>query len=177
MTTILKNVEEFSMKRLVLCTFVMVLMVFALSACAMAATTAELGKQVGDVLDKLHLYAAKADGPAYFALYTNDAVFFGTDKSERWPISEFKPYAQARFDTGTGWTYKPIERNVFFSKDQKTAWFDERLENKAGEARGTGVLVLEGKNWKIAQYNLSFPVPNDLFDPIYEMIRIYEEKK
>lgn len=152
------------------------LMFFVFSARTATAATDDLSKQVGEVLDKLHLYASKADGPAYFALYAKDAVFFGTSKEERWPLSEFKPYAQARFDTGTGWTYKPIERSVFFSKDLKTAWFDERLEHKIGEARGTGVLVLEGNSWKIAQYNLSFPVPNELFDSVYEMIRVYEEK-
>lgn len=165
------------MKSVTFCISMVLLTFFIFSASVATAASADLNKQAGEVLDKLHIYASKADGSAYFALYTNDAVFFGTDKSERWPISKFKTYAQARFNTGTGWTYKPVERNIFFSKDLKTAWFDERLEHTAGEARGTGVLVLEDKNWKIAQYNLSFPVPNDLFEPIYEMIRIYEEKK
>lgn len=158
--------------------FVFVLMFvissLVLCSCALADTNE---KEVSNVLDKLHVAASKADGPTYFSLYADNAVFFGTDKSERWPMSEFKPYTLKRFASGKGWTYKATERNIFFSGDKKTAWFDERLQHAAGEARGTGVLVLDGKNWKIVQYNLNFPVPNDLFDPIYMMIKAYEDKK
>ncbi len=141
------------------------------------ADVSSQGHDVTKVLDALHEAASKADGKTYFALYAEDAVFFGTDKTERWPLSEFIPYGQKRFDTGTGWTYKPVERNIFFSEDGKIAWFDERLDHSMGEARGTGVLRLHHDGWKIVQYNLSFPVPNDLFDPIYSMIQIYENKK
>ncbi len=137
----------------------------------------EQEQQVGAVLDALHDAASRADGQTYFALFSENAVFFGTDKAERWPIAEFQSYGQKRFDTGTGWTYKPTERHVYFSADGKTAWFDERLDNKAGEARGTGVLVQDGDQWKIVQYNLSFPVPNELFDGVYGIIKAYEEKK
>lgn len=153
-----------------------ILFLFAFCRQAPAAPAEELRKQVSNVLDSLHEAASKADGKAYFALYADDAVFFGTAKEERWPISEFRPYTLKRFSSGTGWTYKATERNIYFSKDGRTAWFDERLDHSAGEARGTGVLMLDGNKWKIVQYNLSFPVPNDLFDPIYQMIRIYEEK-
>lgn len=152
-------------------------LLLALGSIPAQAAPANPEKAVAEVLDALHLAASKADGKAYFALFAPDAVFFGTDKTERWPLKEFQPYGQKRFDTGKGWTYKPTERHVFFSGDGKTAWFDERLAHSAGEARGTGVLVHDGKAWKIVQYNLSFPVPNDLFDPIYAIIKTYEEKK
>lgn len=138
---------------------------------------ANVEADISSVLDKLHEAASRADGKTYFALFAKDAVFYGTDATERWPIEAFKPYAQKRFDTGTGWTYKKIERNIFLSKDGNTAWFDERLANKSGEARGSGVLIKENGKWLIAQYNLNFPVPNELFDPLYEIIRIYSEKK
>lgn len=141
------------------------------------AASSEQEQAINVVLDTLHKAASKADGKTYFSLFAENAVFFGTDKTERWPLSEFQPYGQKRFDTGTGWTYKPVERHVFVSSDGKTAWFDERLDHKAGEARGTGVLVFDGQAWKIVQYNLSFPVPNDLFDSLYSIIKLYEEKK
>lgn len=133
-------------------------------------------QEVAAVLDALHDAASQADGQTYFALFSENAVFFGTDKAERWPIEEFQPYGQKRFDTGTGWTYKPVKRHVYFSADGKTAWFDERLDHKASEARGTGVLVQVGDEWKIVQYNLSFPVPNELFDGVYSIVKAYEEK-
>ena len=154
-----------------------VMLLIVLAVFCSAAMAADAKKDIAAVLDKLHVSASKADGPAYFSCYSDEAVFFGTDKSERWPLSEFKPYTEKRFATGKGWTYKPVERNIYLSGDKKTAWFDECLDHSAGEARGTGVLVLEKGGWKIVQYNLSFPVPNDLFDPVYQMIKIYEEKK
>lgn len=154
--------------------FVLCFCAFLVSAVPSEAAPVE---DVSRVLDKLHEAASKADGKAYFVLFSKDAVFYGTDATERWPISEFQPYAQKRFDTGTGWTYKKIERNIFLSKDGNTAWFDERLDNKSGEARGSGVLLKENGKWLIVQYNLLFPVPNEIFGPLYEMVKIYNEKK
>ena len=69
-------------------------------------------EQINKVLDNLHKYASEANGEKYFQLFNNQAVFHGTDLNERWSIDEFKKYAQNRFDTGTGWTYKSLERNI-----------------------------------------------------------------
>ena len=68
-------------------------------------------KAVDLVLDNLHLYASQAIGKKYIDLFSDDAVFFGTDISERWPKDDFQAYAMARFKTGTGWTYYMKERN------------------------------------------------------------------
>ena len=118
-------------------------------------------KEINKVLDDLHLYASKADGVKYFELFDSEAVFFGTDATERWYIDEFKVYALKRFKTGTGWTYKPISRNIYINEN--TAWFDEELTNeKYGVFRGTGVLIKKNNKWLISQYNLLLPIPNDL---------------
>ena len=60
---------------------------------------------VNKVLDNLHLFAAEANAKKYINLFANDAVFFGTDISERWPIVEFRKYAIDRMSSGKGWTY------------------------------------------------------------------------
>ena len=47
--------------------------------------------RVDQVLDRLHLYASQANGEAYFDLFADDAVFFGTRKrseSMGWPGSQ-----------------------------------------------------------------------------------------
>ena len=120
-------------------------------------------EQINKVLDNLHKYASEANGEKYFQLFNDQAVFHGTDLNERWSIDEFKKYAQNRFDTGTGWTYKSLERNIFINSSNTTAWFDEILINeKYGKFRGTGVLSKIDDMWKIDQYNLLFPIPNDL---------------
>ena len=120
-------------------------------------------EQINKVLDNLHKYASEANGEKYFQLFNDQAVFHGTDLNERWSIDEFKKYAQNRFDTGTGWTYKSLERNIFINSSNTTAWFDEILINeKYGKFRGTGVLSKVDSMWKIDQYNLLLPIPNDL---------------
>ena len=120
-------------------------------------------EQINKVLDKLHKYASEANGKKYFELFNEQAVFHGTDLNERWSIDKFKKYAQNRFDTGTGWTYTSLERNIFINSSNTTAWFDEIVINeKYGKFRGTGVLSKVDGMWKIDQYNLLFPIPNDL---------------
>ena len=95
----------------------------------------------------------------------------GTDATERWTIDEFKGYARPAFDRGTGWTYVMTDRNIFISEDGNTAWFDELLENDGfGQCRGTGALVKIDGAWKVSQYNLTVPIPNDLLRKVAGMI-------
>jgi len=133
---------------------------------------------VEQVLDNLHLYAAEANAKKYIDLFADGAVFFGTDISERWPKVEFSNYATDRMSSGTGWTYFMKERNIYFSNDHKTAWFDEILTNKGyGEFRGTGVLKRVGTQWKIVQYNLLLPIPNNLMKKYALEIKAFYEQK
>ena len=137
-----------------------------------------LDQAVTSVLNNLHLYAAEARGPEYFDLFAKDAIFFGTDIDERWDKNAFQEYGLARFETGKGWTYYMTERNIYFSDDDQTCWFDELVRSdKYGELRGTGVLKLVDQDWKIVQYNLVLPMPNDLL-PKYaqEIMEFYKEE-
>lgn len=127
---------------------------------------------VDQVLDDLHAAAAAADENRYFAHYASDAVFLGTDATERWDVAAFRAYAHPHFAAGRGWTYTPRDRHVSIGSNGDVAWFDERLDNaKYGEVRGTGVLRLVGATWKVAQYNLSFPIPNALAAQVVALIR------
>lgn len=58
---------------------------------------------VADVLDRYHQAAASADWDTYFDLLSEDAVFLGTDVSERWPKAVFREYAGVLIKTGSGW--------------------------------------------------------------------------
>ena len=113
------------------------------------------------LLDGLHQDAHEGNFQTYFARYTSDAVFLGTDKTERWTIEEFKAYAKPAFADGHGWTYSVVERN--WEGDGNTRWFDEILFNeKLGYCRGTGVVQLINDEWKIAHYALTMLVPNSI---------------
>ena len=113
------------------------------------------------LIDGLHQDAHEGNFQTYFDRYTPDAVFLGTDKSERWTIEEFKVYAEPAFEDGHGWTYSVKERN--WEGEGTTRWFDEVLLNeKLGHCRGTGVVELIDGEWKIAHYALTMLVPNDI---------------
>ena len=116
---------------------------------------------INSLLDGLHQDAHEGNFKAYFARYAKNAVFLGTDKTERWTIEEFKAYAKPVFNDGHGWTYSVVERNL--EGDGDTRWFDEILFNeKLGHCRGTGVVQLINNEWKIAHYALTMLVPNTI---------------
>jgi len=136
-------------------------------------------KAIEEVLNAFHEAAAKANLEAYFSHFAPDGVFIGTDADERWSVPAFKAYVAPHFAKGKGWTYKARERHISFhaGKGAVFAWFDELLDSASyGTARGSGVLLKVGKDWKIAQYNLSFPIPNDLAKGMTETIKAFEAK-
>ena len=93
---------------------------------------------------------------------------------ENWTVEEFRAYAKPHFAAGNGWVYKPLERKIDITNVSEAtviACFDEHLlSEKWGHARGTGVLALEDNTWKILQYHLSFPIPNELAPEITKTI-------
>lgn len=116
------------------------------------------------LLDAWHQAAAKAQFDAYFNAMADESIFIGTDATENWDKKEFIAFAKPYFDKGKAWSFTPLERHIFVSKDGKTAWFDELLNTQMKICRGSGVLVKEGKAWKIKHYVLSMTVPNDQVD-------------
>ena len=113
------------------------------------------------LIDGLHEDAHEGNFKSYFERYSPDAVFLGTDKTERWTIEEFKEYADPAFADGHGWTYKVVERN--WEGEGNIRWFDEILFNeKLGNCRGTGVAKLINDERKIAHYALTMLVPNSI---------------
>jgi hypothetical protein len=134
---------------------------------------------ISQVLDRLHASAAKSDGDAYFDLFAKDAVFIGTDASERWTIAAFRAYALPLFAQGKGWSYTPRLRHVTLAQIPCgcIAWFDEILDSAHyGTSRGTGVVTLTPAGWKIEQYALTFPIPNDMAGDITAKIEAFEAK-
>lgn len=147
----------------------------AVGATQSRAATPE--QDISAVLDALHAAASKADGSAYFALYTPDATYLGTDAAERWTLAEFQDYAMPYFSKGQGWTYTPRERHITIAPVdcRCVAWFDELLDSKSyGTSRGTGTLVLTPEGWKVSQYALTFPIPNDLAKDMTTTIKAFE---
>lgn len=124
------------------------------------------------VLDDWHDAAAKADEARYFGHMAEDAVFLGTDATERWVKPAFQKWAHPFFARGRAWSFKATRRALSLSPDGQVAWFDEDLDTpNLGPCRGSGVLVKAGGSWRIAQYNLSVPIPNALMDSVKRQIQ------
>ncbi|HQN40097.1 MAG: nuclear transport factor 2 family protein [Acidobacteria bacterium] len=129
---------------------------------------------VAAVLDAFHAAAARADEAAYFALLAEDAVFLGTDATERWPKAAFREYAHPHFAAGRGWRFDPGTRQIALSADGRVAWFDELLASESyGECRGSGVLERLDGRWLIRQYHLTIPIPNALAGEVVARIRAH----
>jgi len=121
------------------------------------------------LMDQWHKNASKADFKAYFEIMTNDFVFLGTAPGERWTKSEFATFSKPYFDNGKAWEFKPSNRNWEFSKDGKTAWFDEDLDTWMRGCRGSGILVKSRGKWKLAYYNLTVLIENEKMKQFIEL--------
>lgn len=141
----------------------------AVAGARAAVTDATVTDQVSAMLDDWHAAAADADEARYFGHFAAFGVFLGTDGTERWTVPEFRSYAHPHFERKKAWRFRASRREITFVGD--VAWFDEDLlTENLGPARGTGVVVREGGVWKVAQYNLSVPIPNDRFKSVRALI-------
>jgi len=144
-------------------------LVLALSFTA-SANEAEVNA-IGKVLDDFHDAAAHGDKARYLGHMTDDGVFMGTDEWERWPKEpDFVDYVGSRFKDGSGWSYRSVERNVQLADSGEVAWFDEVVFSETnGRFRGTGVLLRQGGDWKIAHYAMSFLIFNENWQDVIEL--------
>ena len=137
--------------------------------------TAKEKDHINAMLDSFNRAAAKADFNAYFNFYTDDAIFTGTDATERWDKKQFMAYAKPFFNKGRAWDFTSIDRHIYFDKTGSLAWFDELLNTQMKICRGSGVIVKEGDNWKVKQYILSATVPNEQMDSVIKMKSAVED--
>ena len=145
------------------------------AGCTSSADWSACIEDVQESLDRWHTAASSADEKTYLELFAPDGVFLGTAEEERWEERDWREFVHTYFSQGRGWTYRPHDRHVSIASDRKLAWFDERLtHDKYGELRGTGLLRKDGAQWKIVQYNLTFPVPNEITPEVVRLIREFQ---
>lgn len=131
--------------------------------------------KINATLDAWHKAAAEANFNNYFNAMTDDAIFIGTDPTENWNKTAFIAFAKPYFDKGKAWNFKAVERHIYFSKDKKTAWFDELLDTQMKICRGSGVLELQNGKWKIAHYVLSIAIPNDNTNEVTKLKTAFDD--
>lgn len=140
---------------------------FSLVACQNKTITEP--KEVNILLDNWHLAATNANLDAYFSALDDNAIYIGTDASERWTKTEFFSFCEPYFKKGKAWDFKAFDREIYFSEDGKTAWFNELLNTWMGICRASGVLSLKDGNWKISHYQLSVTVKNEKMKQFLEI--------
>ena len=136
--------------------------------------TVPVNSELDAVLDSFHQAAGEANDERYLGLLAENAIFLGTDSSERWNKSEFSAFVKSYFSQGKGWLYQPVKRHITATQASNVFFFDELLENKNyGRCRGSGLLISTKNGWKILQYNLSIPVPNAIALQVVASIKGY----
>lgn len=148
--------------------------ILLLLTCYLFSAASLANNGISETLDNFHQAAADADLEKYIGLFADNAVFLGTDPSERWTKAEFQKFVEPHFNKGNGWLYIAIKRNISLNEQNNMAFFDEQLKNENyGICRGSGVLVKTEQGWKIAQYNLSISIPNAITVDVVKQIEKY----
>lgn len=111
--------------------------VFLLASCTKNGDERSLAEHT---LNQWHEAAAHADYNSYFGFMDDDAIFIGTDATERWTKSEFEVYAKPHFEKEKAWSFTSLERTIYLDNHGKIAWFDELLDTSFKICRGSGVL-------------------------------------
>ena len=128
-------------------------------------------KDIHLLLDSWHKAAATADEDVFFGTMTENCIYLGTDKTEKWKRDELKEWSQEYFDRESAWSFTSFEREIYFSEDANTAWFDEKLNTWMGICRGSGIMVRTPEGWKLSHYNLAVTIPNEKINGFIELVK------
>lgn len=134
--------------------------------------------EIAAVLDEFNRAASDADADAYFGCLAPDAVMLGTAAEERWTVDELRVFMRPYFDQDRGRGHTPRDRHITLCAGEEVAFFDEVVEMESlGDCRGTGVVIKLDEAWRIAQYSLSIPIPNEIVYEVIDSIREHGERE
>ncbi|MGP1273461.1 MAG: nuclear transport factor 2 family protein [Phycisphaerales bacterium] len=123
-------------------------------------------EDVDALLSRMHEASKNAD-VAYFDLFADDAVFFGTDLWERWTKSQFEALYRPYMESGRGWELQVRSRIIAVQPCDTMALFDEVLFSESfGLCRATGAARLDDGAWTIVRYHLDITIPNPVVDEV-----------
>ena len=143
---------------------------FVLLSCVPQNADPEVSKsEIHALMDSWHLAASEADEDKFYGLMTEEAIYIGTDSSERWKRDELRKWATKAFEREVAWDFKAFDREVYISKDGQTAWFEEKLNTWMGTCIGSGVLTMEKEEWKISHYHLGVTISNEKIKEFIEI--------
>ena len=127
--------------------------------------------EINNLVDNWHKAAATANEQVFFGSMMKDAIYIGTDASERWTTMELKEWSKEYFKRESAWSFTPTSRNLSVDESGELAWFDELLDTWMGPCRSTGIVRKVNGKWKIAYYHLSIAVPNETVNDYIKLIQ------
>jgi hypothetical protein len=101
---------------------------------------------------------------------TEEAVYIGTDATERWKRDALKEWSRDYFEKDSAWDFKPLSRTIRVDDAGQIAWFDELLDTWMGTCRSTGILSKTEGQWKLMYYHLSVAIPNEKTNDFLELM-------
>ena len=117
------------------------------------------------LLEAHHTAAARKDVQALKNCFAPQGQFIGTDDSEKWSRDE---YVLQLLNSKSGWDMTNcLKQRLIYAvpRSPNTAVFFEVVRHaKYGVMRGSGIVIKKRNKWRIAQYILSFSVPNHVVD-------------
>lgn len=125
---------------------------------------------IDSLMNIWHHAAAVADEEVFFGFMTPEAIYIGTDPTERWLRDELRAWSEKYFARESAWAFTPLSRHVELSADGTLAWLDELLDTWMGVCRSTGILERQEGGWKLVYYHLSMAVPNEHIDAYRRML-------
>lgn len=146
-------------------TIILFLSVFVFYSCAHVKADKvdkdAIKTKINALLINWHKAASDANFNDYFGKMDDTSIFIGTAAEEIWTKTQFENFSKPYFDKGKAWSFETLERTVYVNDSGDFVWFDELLTTWMGTCRGSGVLEKKDSIWKIKQYVLSVPIPND----------------
>ena len=127
----------------------------------LSAAKPNLFAALDKLVDDWHQAASDADYISYFGAMDKSFIFLGTAPGERWTKGEFALFSKPYFDKGKAWSFTPSNRIWSFSRNGKTAWFDEDLDTWMRGCRGAGIAEKRKGKWKLVSYNLTILIENE----------------
>lgn len=111
-------------------------------------------------LDEWHAAASLGDSSGFFSRMTPDAVYIGTDATERWTRTSMGKDLGKHFDGKKAWHFIASNRHYAATGNPNVIHIDENLQTWMGPCRGSGLVRKINGKWYISLYNLANTVPN-----------------
>lgn len=132
---------------------------------------ASSNKEFDEIIDAWHHAAATGDSVGFFSRMTEDALYLGTDETERWTRTTMGKDLGKFFNGKKAWHFIAYNRIYTALDDKNTILFDESLKTWMGPCKSTGMMRKVKGKWLISYYNLNVAVSNAVVQNYLKLLK------